>query len=99
VAAGLPGVAPYIPAPLSVVRAALEAAWVGPCDTVYDLGAGDGRVVVLAVRDFCAARAVGVEIDPFLAEVARAYARQYGVADRLFYSLLSFFSKLYQKML
>ena len=75
--------APYIPAPLSVVRAALEAAWVGPCDTVYDLGSGDGRVVVLAARDYCAAHAVGVEIDPFLAEVARAYARLHGVADRV----------------
>jgi len=75
--------APFIPAPLSVVRAALEAAWVGPCDTVYDLGSGDGRVVVLAVRDYCAAKAVGVELDPFLAEVARAYARIYGVSDRV----------------
>jgi len=79
----LPQTAPYIPAPLSVVRAALEAAWVGPCDTVYDLGSGDGRVVVLAARDYCAARAVGVEIDPFLAEVARAYARIHGVGDRV----------------
>lgn len=75
--------APFIPAPVSVVRAALEAAWAGPCDIVYDLGAGDGRVVVIAARDYCVARAVGVEIDPVLAEAARAYARIYGVADRV----------------
>lgn len=75
--------APYIPAPVSVVRAALEAAWVNPCDTVYDLGSGDGRVVVVAARDYCVEKAVGVEIDPVLVEVSRAYARMYGVADRV----------------
>ena len=76
-------VAPYIPAPLSVVRAALEAAWVSPCDVVYDLGSGDGRVVVIAARDYCVEKAVGVEIDPVLVEAARAYARMYRVADRV----------------
>ena len=75
--------APYIPAPVSVVRAALEAAWVNPCDTVYDLGSGDGRVVVVAARDYCVERAVGIEVDPVLVEVSRAYARMYGVADRV----------------
>ncbi len=76
-------VAPYIPAPVSAVRAALEAAWVGPCDTLYDLGSGDGRAVVIAARDYCVGRAVGVEIDPVLVEVSRAYARMYGVGDRV----------------
>ncbi len=76
-------VAPYIPAPLSVVRAALEAAWAGPCDVVYDLGSGDGRVVVTAAKRFCVKRAVGVEIDPVLAELARANAVENGVADRV----------------
>ena len=75
--------APYIPAPVSVVRAALEAAWVNPCDRVYDLGSGDGRVVVIAARDYCVEKAVGVEIDPVLVEASRAYARMYGVADRV----------------
>ncbi len=80
---GVSSRAPYIPAPLSVVHAALRAAWVTPCDIVYDLGSGDGRVVVIAARDYCVRKAVGVEIDPVLVEVARAYARIYGVADRV----------------
>lgn len=75
--------APFVPTPLTILHAALRAAWVTPCDTVYDLGAGDGRVVVVAARDYCVSRAVGVEIDPLLAEVARAYARMYGVSDRV----------------
>ncbi len=75
--------APFIPTPLSVVHAALRAAWVTPCDIVYDLGAGDGRVVVIAARDYCVKKAVGVEIDPVLVEVARAYAKIHGVADRV----------------
>ncbi len=75
--------APWIPAPLRVVYEALELAWAGPCDVVYDLGSGDGRVVVIAARDFHVRRAVGVEIDPALVEVSRAKARMEGVDDRV----------------
>ncbi len=74
---------PWIPSPLRVVYKALELAWVGPCDVVYDLGAGDGRVVIIAARDFGARRAVGVELDPLLAEAARVKARLEGVEDRV----------------
>ena len=76
-------VAPWIPTPISVVYAALEAAWAGPCDTVYDLGSGDGRAVVIAARDFCVKKAIGVELDPVLVEVSKAKARMDGVADRV----------------
>ncbi len=73
--------APFIPAPLSVVREALDLAGVGEGDTLYDLGAGDGRVVVEAALR--GARAVAVEIDPFLCEVIRSRAEEAGVADRV----------------
>ena len=76
-------VAPWIPTPVSVVYAALEAAWAGPCDVVYDLGSGDGRAVVIAARDFCVKKAVGVEFDPVLVELSKAKARMDGVADRV----------------
>jgi len=56
---------------------------VSPCDVVYDLGAGDGRAVIIAAREFCAKKAVGVEIDPVLAEAARVKARLDGVSDRV----------------
>lgn len=75
--------APWIPTPISIVYAALEAAWASPCDVVYDLGAGDGRAVIIAAREFCVKRAVGVEIDPVLAEAARIKARMDGVDDRV----------------
>lgn len=76
------GDVPYVPTPLDVVRQMLRMAEVGPADTVYDLGSGDGRIVVTAAREF-GARGVGVEIDPELVEEARENARQEGVEDRV----------------
>ena len=80
----MPGrLAPFIPTPVSIVYEALSFARVGPCDTLYDLGCGDGRVVVIAARDFGVRRAVGVEIDEALATIARLRAEEEGVADRV----------------
>lgn len=59
VASGLP----WVPARGQRIRAALRLANVQPGETVYDLGAGDGRVLVLAAREF-GAKAVGIEISP-----------------------------------
>jgi SAM-dependent methyltransferase len=72
----------YAPSPPRVVRAMLELAEVKPGDVVYDLGSGDGRIVIAAARDF-GARGVGVEIDPQLVAVAEAGARRAGVAGRV----------------
>jgi cyclopropane fatty-acyl-phospholipid synthase-like methyltransferase len=55
--------APWVPTELGKVRRMLDMAEVGPRDTVYDLGCGDGRVIVTAARRY-GARAVGIEIDP-----------------------------------
>lgn len=73
---------PYVPTPMAVVRQMLELADVGAADTVYDLGSGDGRIVVTAAREF-GARGVGVEIDPGLVAEARQNAREEGVSDRV----------------
>jgi len=73
----------YIPTPSEVVVAMMEMAHVGQGDVVYDLGSGDGRIVIAAVKDFGAARGVGVEIDPVHVQEARANARRAGVADRV----------------
>jgi SAM-dependent methyltransferase len=72
----------YIATPPEVVDAMLDLADVGPGDTVYDLGSGDGRIPIAAVRDFGARRGVGVEIDPALVEQSRVNAREAGVAGR-----------------
>ena len=61
--------------------AMLTLAGVTTGDVVYDLGSGDGRIVVLAAQKF-GARGVGVEIDHRLVEISRTVAREGDVADR-----------------
>ena len=55
--------APWVPTPMSMVHEMLTMAEVGPDDLVYDLGCGDGRIIVIAARRY-GARAVGIELDP-----------------------------------
>jgi len=55
--------APWFPTPYETVHMMLEMAGVRPGEVVYDLGSGDGRIIIEAARSF-GARAVGIEIDP-----------------------------------
>jgi len=73
--------APSSATPPDVVDRMLTMARVGPSDVVYDLGCGDGRIVIAAALKF-GARGVGVDIDPMLVARAQAEARAAGVADR-----------------
>ena len=54
--------APYVPTPQNIVHRMLELADVSPNDVVYDLGCGDGRILITAVKAFNAQRAVGYEL-------------------------------------
>lgn len=74
---------PYVPTRHDTVRDLLWLADVSTNDVVYDLGSGDGRVVISAVRDFHAKRAVGIELDAKLVEASRSNAVAAGVADRV----------------
>jgi SAM-dependent methyltransferase len=74
--------APYLPSPRATVDEMLRLAGVGPGDIVYDLGSGDGRVVIAAAQKF-GARGVGIEIDPRLVAQSRSNAARAGVADRV----------------
>jgi len=74
--------APYVPTPQPVVFRMLELAQVSEEDVVYDLGSGDGRIVIAAAKEF-GARGVGIEIDPELVKLARRKAKRAGVADRV----------------
>ena len=72
----------YEPTPMEVVHAMLRLAKVNADDVVYDLGCGDGRIVITAVRDF-GARGVCVDIDPVRIAESRENARQANVVDRI----------------
>lgn len=68
--------------PPEVASRMLEMADVGPSDTVYDLGSGEGGIVILAARQY-GATAVGIEIDSALVADSRRAARTAGVADEV----------------
>lgn len=70
--------APFVPTPQDVVDRMLELAGVTENDVVYDLGCGDGRIVITAARRF-GARGVGVDIDPRRIAESNANAAQAGV--------------------
>lgn len=72
---------PAIPTPQFLVERMLELAGVKPGDLVYDLGSGDGRVVITAAQHF-GARAVGVELMPDLVRKARERIVSLGLSDR-----------------
>lgn len=72
--------APYVSSPEHIVDRMLELATIKPGETVYDLGAGDGRVVIAAAEKF-KAHAVGVEISPKLVAEASARIEKLGLAD------------------
>ena len=74
---------PYVATRNDAVRDMLYLADVGKDDVVYDLGSGDGRIVIAAVRDFGARRAVGIEIDPERVRASIESAQKAGVADRV----------------
>ena len=78
-----PNTIPFLPTRHQTVRDLLWLADAGTNDVVYDLGSGDGRIVIAAVRDFGARKAVGIELDPQLVRESREKAAQAGLADRV----------------
>jgi len=73
---------PYVPTPDNVVAKMLELAKVNRNDVVYDLGSGDGRIVITAARKY-GSRGVGYDIDPQRITEADENARAAGVTDRV----------------
>jgi protein-L-isoaspartate O-methyltransferase len=74
--------APFVATPPDVVERMLKLAKVGPSDVVYDLGCGDGRIVITAAQTFGAV-GVGVDIDATLINRADANAKAAGVSRRV----------------
>ena len=80
--AAVVGDVPFVPTPLVVVDEMLRVAEVGPQDVVYDLGSGDGRIVITAARKF-GARGVGIELNADLVAQSEEAARHAGVESRV----------------
>lgn len=81
---------PFVTSPPQIVGAMLELADVRSSDTVYDLGCGDGRIVISAAKKY-GARGVGIDINPARIEEARANARSAGVTDRVSFAVKDLF--------
>jgi SAM-dependent methyltransferase len=73
---------PYVPTPQPVVDAMLRLAKVKRGDVLYDLGSGDGRIVITAAKRY-GVRGTGIDIDPQRIREANANARKAGVAGRV----------------
>ncbi len=74
---------PYVPSPLYVVRKMLELAGVGQDDIVYDLGCGDGRIVITAVKEFDAKKGVCIELREELVQRVLKKVKEEGLENRV----------------
>ena len=72
--------APYLPTPMVVVEKMLELAMVDQSDVVYDIGCGDGRIVIMAAEKY-GARGVGIDIDPRRIKQSKEGAKNAGVEE------------------
>lgn len=73
---------PYVPTRPEVVDAMLKLAKVNKNDVVYDLGCGDGRIVITAAKNY-GASGVGIDIDPERIKEANANAKKANVTDKV----------------
>jgi predicted RNA methylase len=75
-------IAPFVPSPVPVIQRMLQLAELKPGEVLFDLGAGDGRSVIMAAKAF-SARAVGVELREDLVKKALSTIHENGLADRV----------------
>ncbi len=80
-------IVPYVPSPMGVVEAMLETAKVGKDDVVYDLGCGDGRIVIAAVKKYGAQKGVGIDLNPQRIKESKENAEKEGVVDKVEFRL------------
>lgn len=73
---------PYVPTPQKVVDGMLELAGVKKGDVVYDLGCGDGRIVITAAKEY-GATGIGVDLNPVRIEEANANAKEAKVENKV----------------
>ncbi len=73
---------PYVPTPQRVVDRMLQLANVKKGETLYDLGSGDGRIVITAAKQY-GARGIGIDLDPARIREARSNAQKAGVSEQV----------------
>jgi len=73
----------FVPTPDDVVARMCKLGKVGKNDVVYDIGCGDGRLVIIAVAEFGAKRGVGIDLDPQRIKESKANAKRRGVGDKV----------------
>lgn len=76
-------VAPYVPSAPEAIRKMLEIAEAGPDDVLYDLGCGDGRILIVAVKEFGVKKAIGIEIRRDLVRKALENVRRMNLTDKI----------------
>ena len=72
----------WVPTPKDTVKKMLHLAEVGPSDTVFDLGSGDGRIIFMAALEF-EANAVGIEADPLRVLITRIWIGMKGLEEQV----------------
>jgi len=85
-AADVVDLAPFVTTPYPVIEIMLSLAEVDPTDVVYDIGCGDGRIVIMAAQEY-GARGVGIDIDPEMIAKSKELAEKIGVSDRVEFRL------------
>ena len=73
----------FVPTPPDIVEAMVKLAGIGKDDVVYDLGCGDGRMVIAAVKQGGAKKGIGVDIDPQRVKEAKENVQKEGVGDKV----------------
>lgn len=80
----------YVPTPNEIVDRMLDVANISPLDVVYDLGCGDGRIVIAAAKKY-GTRGVGVDLDPARIREAQANAKKAGVENLVTFKVADLF--------
>lgn len=85
----------FIPMPQQAIEVLLEAVSANETDVIYDLGCGEGQVLITAARRY-GLRGVGIDIDPVRIEKARSASEQAGISDRLTFQEADLFESRFE---
>lgn len=85
----------FIPTPEAAIETLLEVLQVNDSDVIYDLGCGDGRILISAAFQF-GARGVGIDLDPLRVKEAQAKADELGIRDRVKFQEADLFTSRFE---